>query len=79
MPELEERQAKIEGILEQVEKRITRVETEITDLRREIADLRRELVDLKRELNANFRWLVMIAVITWAVVILGVVGLYYIA
>lgn len=70
MPELEERQAKIEGVLEQVEKRVSRIEVEL-------ADLRKDLIDLRKEMHSNFRWLVGIMVSTWLAVMLAVLGLYY--
>ncbi len=44
MPELEERQAKIEGVLEQIDKRVGRLESGITRLEDKIDLLRDELL-----------------------------------
>jgi hypothetical protein len=54
----EERVAKIEGILEQMDKRLNHLESEIRDLRvyveSEIRSLRGEIGDLGRDLNNRF-------------------------
>jgi SMC interacting uncharacterized protein involved in chromosome segregation len=47
---LEERVARIEGILEQMDKRLNRMESEIRDLRIDTGDLRKDL-------NNRFYWL----------------------
>jgi len=47
---LEERVARIEGILEQMDKRLNHLESEIKSLRGEIGDLRRDL-------NNRFPWI----------------------
>ncbi|HHT9132096.1 MAG TPA: hypothetical protein ACFYED_06385 [Candidatus Tripitaka californicus] len=72
MPELEERQAKVEGILEQVEKRVSNIELAIMELRKEIAELRREISDIRKEMSSNFRWLVGIMLTTWVTIILAI-------
>ncbi|HLA37112.1 MAG TPA: hypothetical protein VJZ02_01455 [Candidatus Brocadiales bacterium] len=65
MPELEERQAKVEGILEQLEKRVSNVELAIMELRKEIAELRKEM-------SSNFRWLMGIMLTMWVTIILAI-------
>jgi peptidoglycan hydrolase CwlO-like protein len=58
MSSLEERVARIEGILEQMDKRLNHLENEIRDLRAyvesEIKSLRGEIGDLRRDLNNRF-------------------------
>ena len=58
---LEERVARIEGILEQMDKRLNHLESEIRDLRvyveSEIKNLRGEISDLRRDLNNRFLWI----------------------
>ena len=69
---LEERVAKIEGILEQMDKRIAEfredfntrlnhIESDITDLRSEIRDLR-----------GRFWWLIGIQISMWVTIILAI-------
>ncbi len=66
MPELEERQARIEGTLEQLEKRVSRIEVQLDDIRKEINDVRREI-------SANFRW----SLGMWITTVLAIIGLYF--
>lgn len=66
MPELEERQAKIEGTLEQLEKRVSRIEAELDEIRKELDSIRREI-------STNFRW----SVGMWITIMLAIVGLYF--
>lgn len=70
MPELEERQAKMEGILEQVEKRVGRVEVQLDEFRKEF---RTELIRLEGKIDSNFRW----SVGMWITIMLAIVGLYF--
>ncbi|MFN3466480.1 MAG: hypothetical protein ACK4WF_02110 [Candidatus Brocadiales bacterium] len=65
MPELEERQAKIEGPLEQLEKRVSRIEVEL--------DKRKELDAIRKEISTNFRW----SVGMWITIMLAIIGLYF--
>lgn len=74
MPELEERQAKIEDTLEQLEKRVGRLEVELTEFRSEI---RNELTRLEGKIDTNFRWLVGMWVTTWITTMLAILGLYF--
>ena len=55
MVEMEERIARVEGTLEQMDKRLNHVETEISELR--------------SDLKTNFRWMVGLIVATWALII----------
>jgi chaperonin cofactor prefoldin len=55
---LEERVARIEGILEQMDKRLNHIESDIVGLRTEIRELRsdiyKRLDDLREEMNSRF-------------------------
>jgi restriction endonuclease S subunit len=55
---LEERVAKIEGILEQMDKRLNHIESDITVIRAEIRELRSEMYSrfdsLRDEMNSRF-------------------------
>jgi SMC interacting uncharacterized protein involved in chromosome segregation len=63
---LEERVAKIEGILEQMDKRLNHMESEIRDLR---IDMR----DLRKDLNNRFYWLLGIQISMWVTIILVII------
>ncbi len=52
-PSLEERVAKVEGILEEIRSRLNHVETEISQLRQ---DMNREIGSLRQAIQTNFRW-----------------------
>jgi chromosome segregation ATPase len=58
---LEERVARIEGVLGQMDKRLNHLESEIRDLRAyvesEIKSLRGEIGGLRRDLNNRFLWI----------------------
>lgn len=73
MPELEERQARIEGVLEQMDKRLSAVESELKALR---ADLNNGINSLRTELtlkiDSSFKWLVGIILTMWVTVILTI-------
>jgi predicted nucleic acid-binding Zn-ribbon protein len=84
---LEERVARIEGILEQMDKRLNHVESEIRDLRVEIRDLRAhvggeikglrneimsEMGDLRRDLNNRFLWMLGVQITMWVTIILAI-------
>jgi predicted nucleic acid-binding Zn-ribbon protein len=75
---LEERVARIEGILEWMDKRLNHLESEIRDLRVEIRDLRAyvegeikglrneimsEIGDLRRDLNNRFLWILGVLIL----------------
>ena len=51
---MEENVARIEGILEQVDKRLNHLESEIRELR---SEMRSEIRELRRDLNNRFFWL----------------------
>jgi predicted nuclease with TOPRIM domain len=55
---LEERVARIEGILEQVDKRLNHLESEVRELR--------------RDLNNRFFWLLGIQISMWVTIILAI-------
>jgi chromosome segregation ATPase len=62
---LEERIARIEGILEQMDKRLNHIESELRDLRSEIGDLRRDL-------NNRFLWILGVLITMWVTIILAI-------
>jgi chaperonin cofactor prefoldin len=62
---LEERVARIEGILEQVDKRLNHLESDISELRDEIRELRRDL-------NNRFFWLLGVQISMWVTIILAI-------
>jgi hypothetical protein len=66
---LEERIARIEGILDQMDKRLNHVESEVRDLR---SELRSEIRDLKRDLNYRFYWLLGVQLSMWVTIILTI-------
>jgi SMC interacting uncharacterized protein involved in chromosome segregation len=63
---LEERVAKIEGILERMDKRLIHLESEIKSLRGEISDL-------GRDLNNRFLWMLGVQITMWVTIILAVI------
>jgi chromosome segregation ATPase len=62
---LEERVARIEGIVEQMDKRLNHLETEIRELREELRDLRKDL-------NNRFLWLLGVQISMWVTIILAI-------
>jgi len=73
---LEERIARIEGILEQMDKRLTRLENEVSHLREEINSLRREV---REEINSlrdmvwsQFKWTIGILITMWITIIITI-------
>ena len=73
----EERVAKIEGILEQMDKRLNHLESEIRDLRvyveSEFKSLRDVIGDLRRGLNNRFLWMLGVQITMWVTIILAVI------
>jgi molecular chaperone GrpE (heat shock protein) len=67
---LEERVAKIEGILEQMDKRLNHLESEVRDLRNE---LYREIRDLRKALDYKFYWLLGVQISMWVTIILTII------
>jgi predicted RNase H-like nuclease (RuvC/YqgF family) len=74
---LEERVARIEGILERMDKRLNHLESEIRDLRvyveSEIKGLRGEIGDLRRDLNNRFLWMLGVQITMWVTIILAII------
>ncbi|MCL7383937.1 MAG: hypothetical protein LZ173_06730 [Thaumarchaeota archaeon] len=58
MSNLEERVAKVEGILEQMDKRLNHIESELGDLR--------------KDLDSRFYWLLGIQISMWVTIILAI-------
>lgn len=81
MPELEERQTKIEGVLEQIDKRVGRLESDITRLEDKVevgfakldAKLDTKIDSVRNEVHVNFRWLVGIMITMWVTMILTII------
>jgi len=77
---LEERQARIEGILEQMDKRLSAVESAVRILDSEIKALRTELsneisrvrTELTSKIDSSFKWLVGIILTMWVTIILTI-------
>jgi hypothetical protein len=74
---LEERVARIEGILGQMDKRLNHLESEIRDLRAyvesEIRSLGGEIGDLRRDLNNRFLWMLGVQIAMWVTIILAII------
>ena len=66
---MEERVARIEGILEQVDKRLDHLESKVGELR---SEMRSEIRELRRDLNNGFFWLLGVQISMWVTVILTV-------
>lgn len=60
---LEERVARIEGILEQMDRRLNHIESEVSGLRR----------DIDRRFDSLFRWTVGLILGMWATVIMTLI------
>lgn len=78
---LEERTAKVEGILEQMDKRLDRVEVGIMDLKNEIksdmAKLELRIDKLETKVDNQFKWLVGIVVGMWITTISSVLSMFF--
>jgi len=78
---LEERVAKIEGILEQMDKRLNHIETEISGLRNdtstEMSSLRAEIsnlrTDMERRFESLFKWTVGLILGMWITIIMTLI------
>jgi len=64
-----ERVARVEGIVEQMDKRLNHIETELRDFRKEIFS---EISSLRIELNTRFYWLIGIRISMWITIILTI-------
>jgi hypothetical protein len=73
---LEERVARIEGILGQMDKRLNHLESEIRDLRvyveSEIKSLRGVIGGLRRDLNNRFLWILGVQITMWVTIVLAI-------
>ncbi len=69
-PTLEERLARVEGILEEVRARLNHLETRLGE---EISGLRGETNGLRRGMSANFRWTLGIMISMWVTLILAII------
>ncbi|MFQ5686153.1 MAG: hypothetical protein ACE5GV_05775 [Candidatus Scalindua sp.] len=69
MPEIEERQAKIEGILEQIDKRLSSLENEF---RNEIPQIRNEISQIRNEMTSLFKWSIGIMITMWITIIVTI-------
>lgn len=74
---LEERLAKVEGVLEQVDKRLNHIEGDLTDLRADIRSLDgkvdRNFTTLDGKIDRNFKWTLGILIPMWITIILAIV------
>jgi len=59
---LEQRLAKIEGILEQMDKRISNLEHDFREFRGEVD---KRLMELRHEINSNLKWTIGVMVSLW--------------
>jgi hypothetical protein len=66
---LEERVARIEGILEQMDKRFKDV---LGQLNERLNHLESEIRDLRRDLNYRFYWLLGVQISMWITIIIAV-------
>ena len=77
----EERVAKIEGTLSQMDKRLNHIETELQGLRGEINSLRSELrgeiderfAGIEGDIKTHFRWTIGLMIPMWVTIILATV------
>lgn len=74
---LEERVAKIEGIVTQMDKRLDQMDKRLDQLTTEIAGLRGEMAGLRGEMWSNFKWtigsLLGILIPMWVSIILAII------
>jgi len=68
--------ARIEGILEQMDKRLNHLESELRDLSKRLESLRNELYgeirDLRKALDYRFYWLLGVQISMWVTIILTI-------
>lgn len=74
----EERLSRVEGSLEQIDRRISNAEKAVSELRGEISgrfdQTRKELAEIRDEISRNNRWLIsIIFVIMWVITIMVIV------
>jgi tetrahydromethanopterin S-methyltransferase subunit B len=61
--QIEERVAKIEGTIEQMNERLNHIETDLRDLRE----------NLTKKIESNFRWTIGLMITMWITIILTIV------
>jgi predicted nucleic acid-binding Zn-ribbon protein len=79
--EIDERVAKIEGIIEQMNERLNHIETDLRDLRSDLGTLREETKSEIRELRSsltqkiesNFKWTMGLMITMWVSIILTII------
>jgi tetrahydromethanopterin S-methyltransferase subunit B len=70
MGQLEERMARIEGIVEQMNERLNHLETLLGQFRGEVES---EIGSLRVELSSQFRWTLGLLITMWITLILAIV------
>lgn len=88
---VEERMAKVEGILEQMAERLNHIETGQISLREGQEGLRKEFIqgqealrkdfagqlsEIRSQIQTNFRWMVGITITMWVTIILSIGRLF---
>jgi uncharacterized coiled-coil protein SlyX len=76
--QLEERVAKIEGIIEQMNERLNHIETDLRDIRLDLSTLREETKfeirelrsSLTQKIESNFKWTMGLMITMWVTIIL---------
>jgi tetrahydromethanopterin S-methyltransferase subunit B len=72
--QLEERVAKIEGIIEQMNERLNHIETDLGTLREETKSEIRDLrSDLTHKIESNFKWTIGLMLTMWVTIILTII------
>ena len=83
MMSLEERVARIEGILEQmdkrfsefreyIEKRFDQINERINRLENEVSHLREEMGEIRKDMSTQFRWIIGIMITMWITIIITI-------
>jgi predicted nucleic acid-binding Zn-ribbon protein len=74
--QIEERVAKIEGTIEQMNERLNHIETDLRDLRSDLGTLREEtkseIRDLSQKIESNFKWTMGLMLTMWVTIILTI-------
>jgi len=69
----EERIAKIEGTLDQMDKRLNHIETELLGFRNEISSVKDEILGIRTEISSHFRWTVGLVLGMWTTVMMTLI------
>lgn len=68
----EERLARVEGILVQMDKRLNHLESDVAELRRDIArlrdDMNRRFDSMNRRFDSLFKWLIGLMGVMWSTI-----------